>query len=131
MLVIRIQPDEGLLLKFAMKVPESDFKIQNVSMDFHYSDVTAESLPAAYEKLLLDCMLGDQTLFIRADAVEACWRYIQPILNAWKKDPGIVVYGYPAGTWGPECADDLIAGKEFMWRYPCKNLANDHNYCEL
>jgi len=131
MLVIRIQPDEGLLLKFAMKVPGAEFKVQNVNMDFHYSDLGDVDISTAYEKLLLDCMLGDSTLFIRADAVEACWKIIQPILNAWKNNPEIVVYGYPSGTWGPECADDLITGREFQWRYPCKNLANDHNYCEL
>lgn len=131
MLVIRIQPDEGILIKFAMKVPGTEFKVQNVNMDFHYSDLLNIKLPSGYEKLLLDCMLGDSTLFIRADAVEACWRFIQPILDAWKKYPEIKVYGYPAGTWGPECADDLIAGKDFIWRYPCKNLANDGTYCEL
>jgi len=131
MLVIRIQPDEGLLLKFAMKVPGSEFKVQNVNMDFHYTDLKDLDLNTAYEKLLLDCMLGDSTLFIRADSVEACWEIIQPILNAWNNNPDIIVYGYPAGTWGPECADDLIAGKDFQWRYPCKNLANDDNYCEL
>lgn len=131
MLVIRIQPDEGILVKFAMKVPGAGFELQNVNMDFHYSDLQDKELPSAYEKLLLDCMLGDSTLFIRADAVEACWRFIQPVLEVWDDNPEIKVYGYPSGTWGPECADDLIAGTDFMWRYPCKNLANDGNYCEL
>ena len=131
MLVIRIQPDEGILIKFGMKVPGEGFKVQNVNMDFHYSDLPEPDLPKAYEKLLLDCMLGDSTLFIRVDAVEACWKFIQPILDAWEEDPEIKVYGYPAGTWGPECADDLITGKDFLWRYPCKNLADDGNYCEL
>lgn len=131
MLVIRIQPDEGILIKFAMKVPGAGIKLQNVNMDFHYSDLMQEKLPSAYEKLLLDCMLGDSTLFIRADAVEACWKFIQPILDAWEKFHDIKIYGYPCGTWGPECADDLIAGKEFMWRYPCKNLSDDGLYCEL
>ncbi|MBS1518162.1 MAG: glucose-6-phosphate dehydrogenase [Bacteroidetes bacterium] len=131
MLVIRIQPDEGLLLNFAIKIPGSDFKVQNVNMDFHYTDLKELALSTAYEKLLLDCMLGDSTLFIRADAVEACWKFIQPVLNAWKDDPSIIVYGYPAGTWGPECADDLITGHNFIWRYPCKNIADSHDYCEL
>jgi len=131
MLVIRIQPDEGILIKFAMKVPGTEFKVQNVNMDFHYSDLLDIKLPSGYQKLILDCMLGDSTLFIRADAVEACWKFIQPILDAWKKYPEIKVYGYPGGTWGPECADDLIAGKDFVWRYPCKNLSDDGNYCEL
>ncbi len=131
MLVIRIQPDEGILIKFAMKVPGAGFRIQNVDMDFHYSDLGNTELPSAYEKLLLDCMLGDSTLFIRADAVEACWKFIQPILDAWKEFPDIKVYGYPAGTWGPDGADDLITGQHFIWRYPCKNLPEDGTYCEL
>ena len=131
MLVIRIQPDEGILIKFGMKVPGGGFQVQNVNMDFHYSDLKNNNLHSAYEKLILDCMLGDSTLFIRADAVEACWKFIQPILDEWEENPDIKIYGYPAGTWGPECADDLIAGKDFMWRYPCKNLADDGTYCEL
>lgn len=131
MFVIRIQPDEGILIKFGMKVPGEGFKVQNVNMDFHYSDLHEPDFMKAYEKLLLDCMLGDSTLFIRVDAVEACWKFIQPILDAWEDDPEIKVYGYPAGTWGPDCADDLIAGKDFNWRYPCKNLSDDGNYCEL
>ncbi|MBV6477929.1 MAG: Glucose-6-phosphate 1-dehydrogenase 2 [Ignavibacteria bacterium] len=131
MLVIRIQPDEGILIKFAMKVPGTDFKLQNVNMDFHYSDLLNVKLPSAYEKLLLDCIQGDSTLFLRADAVEACWKFVQPILDAWKKYPEIKIYGYPAGTWGPECSDDLIVEKELQWRYPCKNKSNDGLYCEL
>lgn len=131
MLVIRIQPDEGILIKFAMKVPGAEFKVKNVNMDFHYSDLSEEPLRDAYGKLLVDCMLGDSTLFIREDAVEACWRFIQPILNAWKKHPELKVYGYPGGSWGPDCADDIIAGKDFKWRYPCKNLSDDGDYCEL
>ncbi len=131
MLIIRIQPDEGILIKFAMKVPGTEFKVQNVNMDFHYTDLSSEKLPGAYGKLILDCMLGDSTLFIRADAVEACWRFIQPILDAWKEYPDIKLYGYPGGSWGPECADDLIAGKDFAWRNPCKNLSDDDKYCEL
>lgn len=131
LLVIRIQPDEGILIRFAMKVPGTEFKIQNVNMDFHYSDLSHVTLPKAYEKLLLDCMLGDSTLFIRADAVEACWKIIQPILDAWKKYPHIKIFGYPAGSWGPDCADDLIAGKNFTWRSPCKNISTQGKYCEL
>ncbi|MBK8551209.1 MAG: glucose-6-phosphate dehydrogenase [Ignavibacteria bacterium] len=131
MLIIRIQPDEGILIKFAMKVPGTEFKVQNVNMDFHYSDLSHVKLPSAYGKLILDCMLGDSTLFIRADAVEACWRFIQPILDAWKEFPKIKVYGYPGGSWGPDCADDLIAGKDFTWRNPCKNLTDDDKFCEL
>ncbi len=130
-LVIRIQPDEGILLKFGMKVPGTGFNVQNVNMDFHYSQLQNSYLPSAYERLLHDCMMGDSTLYQRGDAVEAAWKFVNPILQAWKNDPDIPIYGYPAGTWGPEHADDLIEGKGLAWRYPCKNLANDGLYCEL
>ncbi len=130
-LIIRIQPDEGVLLKFGMKIPGAGFKAQNVNMDFHYSDLSNIYLPSAYERLLLDCMLGDNTLYHRGDAVEAAWAFIDPILQAWKNNPEIPIYGYPAGSWGPASSDDLIEEKELTWRYPCKNLSDDGNYCEL
>jgi len=130
-LVIRIQPDEGILLKFGMKVPGAGFKVQEVGMDFHYSQLSEVHLPEAYERLLLDCMLGDATLYSRGDAVEATWAFINPILNTWKEKPDIKLYGYPAGTWGPENTDQLIDGLERSWHYPCKNLSSDSNYCEL
>jgi glucose-6-phosphate 1-dehydrogenase len=128
-LVIRIQPDEGLLMKFGMKVPGAGFRVQDVNMDFHYSELGDMYLPSAYERLLLDCMLGDPTLYSRGDAVEAAWKFIDPILKAWKEQPCIKIHGYPAGTWGPEVSDDLIEG-DLTWRYPCKNLS-DGLYCEL
>ena len=128
-LIIRIQPDEGILLKFGMKVPGAGFNVQNVNMDFHYSDLSNEKLPTAYERLLLDAMLGDSTLYARGDAVEEAWKFILPIQNVWKNDDSVKVYGYPAGTWGPEPADELIENTN--WRYPCKNLADDGKYCEL
>ncbi|MFW5754847.1 MAG: glucose-6-phosphate dehydrogenase, partial [Marinilabiliaceae bacterium] len=86
-LVIRIQPDEGLLLKFGMKVPGAGFRVQDVNMDFHYSELGDTYLPSAYERLLLDCMLGDPTLYSRGDAVEAAWKFIDPILKTWQKHP--------------------------------------------
>ncbi|GAO31733.1 glucose-6-phosphate dehydrogenase [Geofilum rubicundum] len=129
-LVIRIQPDEGILMKFGMKVPGAGFHVQDVNMDFHYSELNNTYLPSAYERLLLDCMLGDATLYSRGDAVEAAWRFVDPILKAWKEQPCIKVHGYPAGTWGPEESDQLIEGVE-TWRYPCKNLSGDGEYCEL
>ncbi len=130
-LVIRIQPDEGILLKFGMKIPGAGFKVQNVNMDFHYSDLRNSYIPDAYERLLLDCMLGDATLYIRGDAVEEAWRFIQPVQKAWLENPGIKIYGYPAGSWGPENADDLIEEKGMTWRYPCKDLSEDGIFCEL
>ena len=130
-LIIRIQPDEGILLKFGMKVPGAGFNVQNVNMDFHYSDLSNVKLPTAYERLLLDAMLGDSTLFSRGDAVEEAWKFLAPIQHAWENDENVKIYGYPAGTWGPENADELIENKNTGWRYPCKNLADDGLYCEL
>jgi len=129
--VLRIQPDEGVLFKVGMKIPGQGFDIQTVNLDFHYSALSNAYLPTAYERLLYDCMTGDSTLYQRVDAVEAAWKFVDPILNAWKNDDKIPIYGYPAGTWGPEKADDIIEEKGMTWRYPCKNLAEDGIYCEL
>jgi glucose-6-phosphate 1-dehydrogenase len=130
-LIIRIQPDEGILLKFDMKEPGAGFNVKNVNMDFHYSDLADIRVPSAYERLLHDVMLGDSTLFSRDDEVETAWKFLEPIQRAWKNNPEIKVYGYPAGTWGPEHANDLIEGEGLTWRYPCKNLADEELYCEL
>jgi len=130
MLVIRIQPDEGILLKFGIKVPGAGFNVQQANMDFRYSDLSDVHLPSSYERLIHDCMIGDASLFTRGDAVEAAWEFVNPILEAWKRDTTIKLYGYPAGSWGPECVDALIDGGG-QWRYPCKNLADDGLYCEL
>ncbi len=128
-LIIRIQPDEGILLKFGMKTPGAGFDVQTVNMDFHYSDLTNTTVPAAYERLLLDCMQGDATLYARGDGVEEAWKFVQPIINAWENNPEMPIYGYPAGTWGPEESFELIPNAE--WRFPCKNLTDDGLYCEL
>lgn len=130
-LILRIQPDEGILLKFGMKVPGSGFKVQNVNMDFHYSDLNNQRVAPAYERLIYDTMIGDKTLFAIADEVMASWKFLDPIIKAWEKNNNIPIYGYPAGTWGPEHADDLIEDPEMTWRYPCKNLTDDGIYCEL
>jgi len=129
-LILRIQPDEGILLKIGMKEPGSGFKVKPVNIDFHYSSLADIKLPSAYERLLLDGMRGDATLFSRGDAVEAAWSFIQPILDAWANDASVPLYGYPAGTWGPIESDQLIEG-DLTWRYPCKNLTDDGFYCEL
>lgn len=130
-LILRIQPDEGILLKTGMKVPGSSNKVKSVNMDFHYSELTDHYIPEAYERLILDCMQGDNTLFMQGEAVEETWRFVQPILDYWEKHPEAALYGYPAGSWGPDVADDLIEGADNTWRYPCKNLADDGIYCEL
>lgn len=130
-LVIRIQPDEGILLKIGMKVPGQGFKVQNVNMDFHYSDLDEANVVSAYERLLHDCMLGDSTLYARGDAVLELWKFIDPILKLWDEDDSIPLFGYPAGTWGPDKVDDLIEEHGVTWRYPCRNLTDDSHYCEL
>lgn len=130
-LIIRIQPDEGILLKIGMKIPGGGFDVHTVSMDFHYSDLAHQRIPSAYERLLLDSMVGDPTLFARGDVVMSAWEFLDPVLNAWKNDKSIPVYGYPCGTWGPDVADDLIEVEGSTWRYPCKNLTDDGIYCEL
>lgn len=130
-LVIRIQPDEGILLKFGTKIPGAGFLVQDVNMDFHYSELVDKELPEAYQRLLLDCMNGDATLYARGDATEEAWKFIDPVLTYWSKNPESHLHGYPAGTWGPDSADDLIEEKDLTWRYPCKNLTNDGIYCEL
>jgi glucose-6-phosphate 1-dehydrogenase len=130
-LIIRIQPDEGMLLKFDMKEPGAGFNVKNVNMDFHYKDLADIRVPSAYERLLHDVMLGDSTLFSRDDEVETAWKFLEPIQKAWENNKAIKVFGYPAGTWGPEHANDLIEGEGLTWRYPCKNLADEELYCEL
>lgn len=130
-LVIRIQPDEGMLLKFGVKLPGAGFNVRDVNMDFHYSSLADSFIPEAYQRLLLDCMQGDSTLYTRSDAIEEAWKFVDPILDAWKEKPDIQVYGYPAGSWGPQIADSLIEGKNMTWRYPCKNLTETDNYCEF
>lgn len=130
-LVIRIQPDEGILLKFGMKTPGAGFDVQTVNMDFHYSDLATQRIPSAYERLLYDSIKGDATLFARTEEVLLAWEFLAPVMEAWKDDKDVPLFGYPAGTWGPESADNLIEGKSLTWRYPCKNLTDDGIYCEL
>ena len=131
LLIIRIQPNEGLLLRFGMKTPGAGFQIQSVDMDFHYKDLINIELPDAYERLLLDCMQGDATLYARSDAVEACWHFITPILDAWQNNPSIKLYGYPAGSWGPKEASLLFSGTGKDWRYPVESLTDNSKLIEL
>ncbi|WP_413283714.1 glucose-6-phosphate dehydrogenase [Vibrio sp. MA40-2] len=127
-LIIRIQPDEGILLSFGLKKPGAGFEAKEVSMDFHYDDLEESNMLTAYERLILDCMKGDATLFARSDAVEACWEFVQPILDY--KENLEHLFGYAAGTWGPIEADKLLTDDGRKWRFPCKNLTNT-DYCEL
>jgi len=130
-LIFRIQPDEGILLKFGIKKPGSGFDVSSVNMDFLYSSQTENYIPEAYERLLLDAIHGDATLYPRNDAVEMAWEIIDPIIQEWQNNKKLKLYGYPAGSWGPDHADTLIEGDRITWRYPCKNLVGDGIYCEL
>jgi glucose-6-phosphate 1-dehydrogenase len=127
-LIIRIQPDEGIVLKFGLKKPGAGFDAEEVSMEFRYADLGEQKISNAYERLLLDAVNGDATLFARSDAVNACWEFVQAILDYQQQEHP--VYGYAAGTWGPKEAEDLLARDGRAWRYPCKNLTDTH-FCEL
>ena len=116
-LVLRIQPDEGISLRFGAKVPGQAFEVRDVLMDFSYGAAFLEEPPDAYERLQLDAMIGDPTLFIRSDEVLQAWRIVDPILTAWaSRDTPLA--RYPAGTWGPKQADQLLAREGRRWRTP-------------
>jgi glucose-6-phosphate 1-dehydrogenase len=114
-LVIRVQPDEGVTLKFGSKVPGSMMEVRDVAMDFLYGEAFTESSPEAYERLILDVMLGDATLFPRNEEVEASWRVIDPLEQFWA---GQEPEPYRAGEWGPRAADDMLGRDGRRWRRP-------------
>ncbi|MBI3820773.1 MAG: glucose-6-phosphate dehydrogenase [Planctomycetes bacterium] len=115
-LTLRIQPDEGISIKFTSKVPGPAPVLQPVRMDFLYGTSFGVEPPEAYERLLLDAAAGDSTLFTRADEVEAAWSFITPILDTWKSLGIADLDTYGSGTWGPRSADDLIARSGRAWR---------------
>jgi glucose-6-phosphate 1-dehydrogenase len=115
-IILRIQPDEGISLKFAAKAPGPAMDLRTVNMDFLYGASFGVAPPDAYERLLLDAMLGDHTLFTRSDEVETAWALLTPILDAWERSDGSDVAIYEAGTWGPRVADQLIERDGRRWR---------------
>ncbi|MEQ1473945.1 MAG: glucose-6-phosphate dehydrogenase, partial [Candidatus Acidiferrum sp.] len=117
-LVIHIQPDEGISLSFGAKVPGSVMKLGLVNMDFDYSTYFGSEHSTGYERLLRDCMVGDATLFQRADMVEAGWNVIQPILDVWHALPARDFPNYAAGSWGPPEAAELMERDGREWRNP-------------
>ncbi|MEM8999290.1 MAG: glucose-6-phosphate dehydrogenase [Bacteroidota bacterium] len=129
-LIIRIQPNEGILVKFGVKVPGQGFKVERANLDFYYSSLAETHVMEAYERLLLDAMQGDATLYARADEVEAAWEFVDPILDYWKNGKDVRMYGYAAGVWGPANADELIEDLGF-WRNPGPNLSDDPGYCVI
>ena len=114
-LVLHIQPDEGISLRFGAKVPGSVMSIGAVDMDFDYEDYFGDTPSTGYERLLHDCMMGDATLFQRADQVEAGWRVVEPIQQAWKSETSPDFPNYEAGSWGPKAADELLARDGRAW----------------
>ena len=116
LLAIRVQPDEGILLRFNSKVPGLGLEIRPVTMDFTYGASFSADTPDAYETLILDSMLGDQSLFTRADEVEAAWSIVNPIHDAWLDSPAPEFPNYPSGSWGPEAAEELIERDGRRWR---------------
>ena len=114
-LILRIQPDEGISLRFGAKVPGHHFRVRSATMEFSYGATFREESPEAYERLLLEALVGDPTLFIRSDEVEQCWRIVDPIIEHWaplRPEP------YRSGTWGPAGADEMLARDERTWRRP-------------
>ncbi len=117
-LVIRIQPDEGISIRFGSKVPGNTLDIHPVNMEFRYGTSFGTEPPEAYERLLLDCMLGDAALYTRGDEVEASWKFITPIHKWWASQTDKPLPTYEAGTWGPAEADALLAKLGHTWRRP-------------
>jgi len=117
LLIVRVQPEEGISLKFLSKRPGAGMMLRPVSMDFNYGSSFGERSPSAYETLLLDAIVGDATLYTRQDMVEASWSVVEPIQNVWREDKAEFP-NYPAGTWGPAAADAMLARRGHVWRKP-------------
>ncbi|HET9521280.1 MAG TPA: glucose-6-phosphate dehydrogenase [Candidatus Limnocylindrales bacterium] len=116
LLAIRIQPDEGIMLRFGAKVPGLGIDVRSVTMDFTYGSAFSVDSPDAYETLILDALLGDASLFTRADEVETAWGIVTPIIDAWANGDRPAFPNYEAGTWGPEAAHELTAREGRRWR---------------
>ncbi|MFL2996466.1 MAG: glucose-6-phosphate dehydrogenase [Cytophagales bacterium] len=128
-LIFRLQPDEGMLVKFNLKKPGHKSEIISKNLEFHYKKLGKNVINNAYETLILDVFKGDTMLFSRSDFVEKAWGIVDPISKKIESNK-IKLYGYKAGTWGPQKCNDLFRN-ENNWRYPCKNLVNDGEICEL
>jgi glucose-6-phosphate 1-dehydrogenase len=116
LLALNIQPDEGISLRFGSKLPGSTVQVRPVSMDFRYGTSFGVPAPEAYERLILDCMLGEAALFTRNDEVDAAWTFINRILDSWQRSPVKSLPGYPAGNWGPQEAHNFIERDGRRWR---------------
>ncbi len=116
LLAIRIQPDEGIMLRFGAKVPGLGIDVRSVTMDFTYGSAFTVDSPDAYETLILDALLGDASLFTRADEVEGAWSRVTPIVESWMDEPPPDFPNYEAGSWGPDAGDELLAREGRRWR---------------
>ena len=117
-MIINVQPDEGIRIRFEGKVPGTGMDIKSVIMDFDYVEQFASEPPEAYETLLLDAMRGDQTLYKHRDEIEECWRIVQPVLDYWHGHPQDDLPNYAAGTWGPSASDIMMARDDRQWHNP-------------
>jgi glucose-6-phosphate 1-dehydrogenase len=117
LLLLRIQPEEGISLKFLSKRPGAGMTLRPVSMDFNYGSSFGERSPSAYETLLLDAIIGDATLYTRQDMVEASWAAVAPIQEAWS-NTRFDFPNYAAGSWGPAASDEMLARRGHVWRKP-------------
>jgi len=117
LLIVRIQPEEGISLKFLSKRPGAGMMLRPVSMDFNYGSSFGERSPSAYETLLLDAIIGDATLYTRQDMVEASWQVVEPIQNVWRQTR-FDFPNYAAGSWGPAASDQMLARRGHVWRKP-------------
>jgi glucose-6-phosphate 1-dehydrogenase len=115
-LVLHIQPDEGISVKFESKLPGQDIRLRSVDMNFNYGTSFGIETPDAYERLLWDAMIGDSTLFTRRDEVELMWTLATAILEGWHRIPPPTFPNYKAGSWGPNAADEFIARDGRQWR---------------
>jgi glucose-6-phosphate 1-dehydrogenase len=115
-LTIQVQPEEAISLRFGVKVPGPQVRVMPVEMEFRYPDYFSMEMSTGYERLLYDCMLGDATLFRRADMVEASWAVVDPILDVWKALPARNFPNYAAGTWGPREAYELVERDGRHWK---------------
>jgi len=121
-----LQPHEGVHLRFEAKEPGAGMRPRSVDMSFHYAtDFGPTALPDAYERLLLDAMQGDASLFARADEIEMAWKLVDSILASWDAPEAEPLAFYDAGSWGPKEADDLLARRGQTWHYSCRGHTDD------
>ncbi len=128
-----VQPDEGIHFRLEAKVPDEPRQIKSVEMQFHFREAFAHNqLPEAYERLLLDAIHGDASLFARSDEIQWAWRLVDPVLQGWEAPEAPPLVTYPCGSWGPQAADDLLAREDHAWHMGCiDHHGNDQADCHL